>query len=88
MGSKQTLILGLLALVAGITWGQLRHRDQDHQRSYAVLQGLEWFVAVGGAAAAIELLRDALGDTDLEVTERLTHTRQTVTDRVGDVFSR
>lgn len=87
MGSKQTLMLGLLAAVVGIAWGHMRHREDEHHYSRAVLQGLEWFVAVGGASALIELLRDALDDSDIEVTERLTHTRQTVTDHASNLFS-
>ncbi len=88
MGSRQTLILGIIAAVAGIAWGHLRNEEDPRRRTLALLQGLEWFVAVGGAAAAIEVIRDAMEDEELEVTERVTHTRQTVVDKAGSLFSR
>lgn len=55
---------------------------------FALIQGAEWFVAYGGAATVLQTLREALDKTaqppmdDFEV-ERITHTRQVVSERTG-----
>lgn len=84
MGSKQSLRFALAAGLAGLAWGFARHRRDPRATSFAVLQALEWFVAYGGAVALIEMVRGALDeDEDLEVTERITHIRQTVFDQAS-----
>ncbi|MDA0270050.1 MAG: hypothetical protein O2798_05115 [Chloroflexi bacterium] len=84
MGSKQSLRVAAGAAVAGLAWGYMRHRRDPRASSFAVLQALEWFIAYGGAIALIELVRGALDeDDDLEVTERITHIRQTVFDQAA-----
>jgi hypothetical protein len=81
VGGKQTVRLAVAAAIAGVAWGYLRHRKDPRAGAFAFLQGLEWFIAYGGAAAIIEVVREAMeGDHDLEVTERLTRVRQTVVD--------
>ena len=81
-----------VALVAGLVWGYLRARDRHRPVLHAVLQGLEWFVAYGGAAALVEgarFLADRADDLasdrreDTELPERITHIRQVVTERTG-----
>ena len=75
---KQALRLPLGAAVAGFAWAYLRHRSHPRRTFLAVMQAAEWFVACGGAATLLDVLRDGLnGD---EVTERVTHSTQTVTD--------
>jgi hypothetical protein len=87
LAGKQALQIGLAAAVAGLLWGYFRHRGDPRAGAFAVLQGVEWFIAYGGAAALIDIVRAGLEeDEDLEVTERMTHTRQTVTDSVGSVI--
>ena len=54
MGSKQDLRFAIAALIAGVAWGYLRHRHDGRAPVFALLQGIEWFVAYGGAAALIE----------------------------------
>lgn len=84
MGGKQTIRLAVAAALAGAAWGYLRHRKDPRASAFALLQALEWFVAYGGAAAIIEAVREALeGDDDLEVTERMTHVRETVIDHAA-----
>jgi hypothetical protein len=86
---KRALQIGIAAAVAGLAWGYFRHRRDPRATAFAILQGFEWFVATGGAAALLELLRQGLEqDEDLEITERITHTRETVTDAAADVLSR
>ncbi len=82
MGDKQTLRFAIAAAVAGLAWGYINHRRDPRAPAYAVLQALEWFVAYGGAAVLIEFVRQGLDedDDDLEITERVMRTKQTVTD--------
>ena len=86
MGSKQEVRFALAALVAGIAWGYLRHRRDGRAPVFALLQGLEWFVAYGGAAALIEAARRTLEEPPEEQDEqgdRITRFRQVVTERTG-----
>jgi hypothetical protein len=85
VSSRQQLQFALVALVAGIAWGLLRHRDSRHRRLLGVLQGLEWFIAYGGALALIEGLRRAIEDDDEpeELPERVTHIQQIIAERTG-----
>lgn len=79
---RQALRLPVAAAVAGFAWGYARHRRHPRRGFLAVMQAAEWFVACGGAAVVVEVLRDGLGDAGSdELTERVTHTTQTVTDR-------
>ena len=87
MSDKQQLGFALAAFVGGIAWGSLRYRQSERIGALAFLQGLEWFVAYGGAVALIAWLREAIeepalddGETD---DERLTHFRRVVTERTG-----
>lgn len=80
---RQTLRLALGAAVAGFAWGYLRHRTHPRRTFLALMQAAEWFVACGGAATVVDLLRDGLEGDDREVTERVTHTMQTVTDHAA-----
>ena len=84
MTDRSQIRFALAALGAGLAWGYLRHR---HNRAalHSVLQGLEWFIAYGGAAALIAIARETLDhdeDDDGE-PERITHIRQVVTERTG-----
>ncbi|MFA7250273.1 MAG: hypothetical protein WC273_11665 [Dehalococcoidia bacterium] len=79
-GGRQTLRLALGAGIAGFAWGYRRHRAHPRRTMLALLQAAEWFVACGGAATLVDVLRDTLAGGDDETTERVTHTTQTVTD--------
>lgn len=84
MGSRQSLKFALAAAAAGLAWGYASHRRDPRAGSFALLQALEWFVAYGGAVALIEIVRGSMEDDgDLEVTERITHIRQTVFDQAA-----
>lgn len=85
MGGKQQLRFAAAAFFAGLAWGYLRHRRGGRPAVFALLQGLEWFVAYGGAAALIEGARGALEAPEDEPDEpsRITHFRQEVTERTG-----
>ena len=86
MGGKQELRFALAALLAGLVWGYARHRHDGRAPVFALLQGLEWFVAYGGAAALIEAARRTLEETPDEPSERgdrITRFRQVVTERTG-----
>jgi hypothetical protein len=87
MEGKQQLGFATAAALAGIAWGYLRHRRDARAPLIALLQGLEWFVAYGGAATLIEQARTSLegGDDErsLEAVERITHIRQVVDERTG-----
>ena len=64
----------------------MRHRRDARAPLFAALQGLEWFVAYGGAAALVEHARLTLesgDDDDLAEIERITHIRETVDERTG-----
>lgn len=83
MGDKQTLRFAIAAAAAGLAWGYIRHRRDPRAPAYAILQALEWFIAYGGAAVLIEFVRQGMDDDDgedLEITERVMRTKQTVTD--------
>ncbi len=85
MGGKQELRFAIAALIAGLAWGYLRHRRDGRAPVFALLQGIEWFVAYGGAAALIEGARRLLEETpeDDPGAERISHFRQVVTERTG-----
>ena len=80
---RQTLRLALGAALAGFAWAYLRHRAHPRRTVLALTQAAEWFVACGGAATLVDLLRHGLAGGDDEVTERVTHSTQTVTDRAA-----
>jgi hypothetical protein len=82
VSEKSQLKFALAALAAGIAWGFVRHRGSEHARLLSVLQGLEWFVAYGGAVAIIGHLREYLEGNDPD-DETITHFRQVVTERTG-----
>ena len=86
MSERHQLRFALAALAAGLAWGYLRNRGRGHAAVSALLQGLEWCVAYGGAAAIVELARHAIeGEDDAEAgtTERITRLRQVVTEPTG-----
>jgi hypothetical protein len=83
VGEKQQLKFALAALAAGVAWGYVRHRGHSRALWLSVLQGLEWFVAYGGAVALIGGVREKLEEDDGEPDERVTHFRQVVTERTG-----
>ena len=83
--------MAISAAVAGVAWGYLRARNRRRANTLALLQGLEWFVAAGGAAALIEYARaELLGEDDeeeaaaIEEVEHMTHDRQVVTEEPAD----
>ena len=80
---KQQLRFAAAALIAGCAWGYLRNRERTNRVLLALLQGIEWFVAYGGAAALIEGLRSFIDDRDDDdaTPERVTHIRQIVAER-------
>ncbi len=86
MSDKQQLGFALAALAGGIAWGTVRYRGSERVGLLALLQGLEWFVAYGGAAAVITWLRETVEDEELvidEDDERVTHFRRVVTEQTG-----
>ena len=85
MNEKQQLGFAAAAFVAGIAWGALRYRQSERRTALSLLQGLEWFIAYGGAVALIVWLREAIEDAELPADddERVTHFRSVVTERTG-----
>ena len=85
MGERQQLGLAAAAFLAGIAWASLRHRGHPRLYAIAVLQGLEWFIAYGGALAVVSWLREAIEEIEEPPVpdERVTHIRQVVTERTG-----
>jgi hypothetical protein len=84
MSDRHQLRFALAALAAGLLWGYLRHRTA-RPALHSTLQGLEWFVAYGGAAALVALARELVDRAPAEPPpgERVTHFRQVVTERTG-----
>lgn len=82
---KQQLRFAAAALLAGFAWGYLRNRERSNRVLLSLLQGIEWFIAYGGAAALIEGIRAFVDDPDDDEAppERVTHIRQIVTERTG-----
>lgn len=79
---KQQLRFAAAALIAGCAWGYLRNRERSNRLLLSLLQGIEWFIAYGGAAALIEGLRAVVDrDEDEAPPERVTHIRQIVAER-------
>ncbi len=85
MGGKQELRFAAAAFLAGLAWGYVRHRRDARAPLFALLQGLEWFVAYGGAAVLIERARTQIEGKSPDDDEpvRITHFRQEVTERTG-----
>lgn len=86
MGDKHQLRFALVALAAGLAWGYLRNRNRGHASVFSLLQGLEWFIAYGGAAAMVELARRTIEERDdaqEQPPDRITHLRQVVTEPTG-----
>jgi hypothetical protein len=84
VSDRNQLKFALAAFAAGLAWGYLRHRRGGRTGLFSVLQALEWFVAYGGAAALIALVREQLEPPEPEPEgERITHIRQVVTERTG-----
>ncbi len=84
MSDRSQLKFALAALAAGLAWGYVRHRRTGRAVLMAALQGLEWFVAYGGAAALLTLVREVVEHEDGPPEgERITHFRQVVTERTG-----
>jgi len=83
VNERQQLRFALAALVTGVAWGYFRHRGGKHPFTHAALQGVEWFVAYGGAVALISGLRERLQDVEPEIEERITYFRQVITDHTG-----
>lgn len=88
MNGRQQLGLAIAAAAGGLCWGYLRHRGDPRAVAFALIQGARWFVAYGGAAIVLEAAQDALDRADgaeiddFEV-ERITRTRQIVSERTG-----
>lgn len=80
---RQTLRLAIGAALAGFAWGYLRHRAHPRRTALALAQGAAWFVACGGAATLVDVFRDGFAGDDDEVTERVMHSTQTVTDHAA-----
>ena len=82
---KQQLRLAAAAFLAGCVWGYLRNRERSNRTLLSLLQGVEWFIAYGGATAFIEGLRAFVDtpDEDEPTSERVTHLRQIVAERTG-----
>ena len=85
MSDRSQLKFALAAFAAGLAWGYLRHRRSGRSGALSLLQAVEWFVAYGGAAALVALVRERLAppDPDGADGERITHFRQVVTERTG-----
>ncbi len=84
MGGKDGMRFAIAAFAAGLAWGYLRHRHDGRALIFALLQGLEWFVAYGGATALIEGARRILEAPDGEdEPSRIMLFRQEATERTG-----
>jgi hypothetical protein len=86
VSDRSQLKFALAAAVAGLAWGFVRHRRAMHPGALTLLQALEWFVAYGGAAALLALLRqfvESSAEMMADEEERITHFRQVVTERTG-----
>jgi len=79
----------MAAAAAGLMWGYLRHRGDSRAAWFAIIQAAEWFVINGGATIALRAMRDGLErvgrpeDLDDFMVERITRTRQVVSERTG-----
>ncbi len=85
MDGKQQLRFAAAAFLAGCLWGYLRNRERGNRTLLSLLQGVEWFIAYGGATALIEGLRAFVEppEQDEPTSERVTNFRQIVSDRTG-----
>ena len=88
LNGRQQLGLAVSAALAGFAWGYLRHRGDKRATWFALIQAAEWFVANGGATIVLRAMRETLDRVDqppvddFEV-ERITRTRQIVSERTG-----
>lgn len=83
---KQELRFAIAAALAGLAWGYLRHRRHPRRTLLAAIQGLEWFVAYGGATTVLEAARGLLEAQERpagDEFERITHIRQVIEERTG-----
>lgn len=85
MEDKQELKFAIGALTAGLVWGYIRNRGDSRAPVFAMLQGIEWFVAYGGASALIQSARGLLEQLPEEGfgEDRISHFREVVTERTG-----
>lgn len=85
---RQQFGLAVSAALAGLAWGYIRHRGDQRAAWFGLIQAAEWFVASGGATIALQTMRETLDRAaepavdDFEV-ERITRTRQVVSERTG-----
>ena len=77
IGRPRNARLALGAAAAGLAWGYLRHRQHPRRTLLALVQATQWFVAMGGMAALLEALQGDIEGGD-ELTERVTHSTQTI----------
>lgn len=88
MNGRQQFALAITAAAGGLVWGYLRHRGDRRAAAFALIQAARWFVAYGGATIILEAAQEALDRVDraelddFEV-ERITRTRQIVSERTG-----
>jgi hypothetical protein len=86
MDGKQQLRFAAAAFLAGCLWGYLRNRERANRVLLSLLQGVEWFIAYGGATALIEGVRafvEPPPPEDEPESERVTSFRQIVAERTG-----
>jgi hypothetical protein len=89
LNGRQQFQLAMAAAAAGLMWGYLRHRGDSRAAWFAIIQAAEWFVINGGATIALRAMRDGLErvgrpeDLDDFMVERITRTRQVVSERTG-----
>ena len=85
MNGRQQLGMAIAAALGGLIWGYLRHRSDGRATAYALIQAGEWFLAFGGAKLMLDSAHqtlDSAAPDDFEV-ERITRTRQIVSERTG-----
>ncbi len=86
MDGKQQLRFAAAAFLAGCLWGYVRSRDRGNRTLLSLLQGVEWFIAYGGATALLEGLRAFVESPPPEhepTSERVTQLRQIIAERTG-----
>ena len=84
VSDRSQLKFALGAFAAGLAWGYIRYRRSGRAPLMSVLQALEWFVAYGGAAALLTIVRETVEppEPDEPTSERVTRFRQVVTERI------
>ena len=85
MGERQRLRCAVAALAGGLAWGDLRKKRRARSSLFARLQGLEWFVAYGGAAALIGMAREAVSDDGADEDDTVERISQFIKDQGGEV---